>query len=104
LALVGWAFAQIYSWTGTAEGDRPLDTVCASWDREASIGIALLVPVTAPLAESQLDYALFQLRRARKNCRAGRPALAREDYLSLSNSHPFPGRSFVDASTTGEKP
>jgi hypothetical protein len=95
---------QIGYWAAGAEGDeRPLDPVCASWDGEVSIGIALLVPIATPLAESQLDYALFQLRRARKNCRAGWLNLARQDYLDLRNAHPFPDRPSVDATSQGAK-
>lgn len=102
LLLVLGGFAQLGYWAVVAEGiDRPLDSVCASWDREASIGIALLVPRSTALAESQLDDALFQLRRARKNCRAGRLGLAREDYASLRDAYPFPSRSAADASGQG---
>ncbi len=102
LLLAFGGFAQIGYWSVVAEGhERPLDAVCASWDREASIGIALLVPNQTALAESQLDDALFQLRRARKNCRAGRLDLARQDYALLRDAHPFPNRSAVDASGRG---
>jgi hypothetical protein len=64
--------------------------ICASWDREASIGIAPLVLDSTPLAESRLDDALYRLRRARKNCRAGWLELARQDYTSLRNADRLP--------------
>jgi hypothetical protein len=105
LLLAIGGLAQLGYWAAVAEGvDRPLDAVCASWDREASIGIALLVPDPAALAESQLDYALFQLRRARRNCRAGWLDLARQDYANLRNAHPYPNRSLVDAARKGARP
>jgi hypothetical protein len=105
LLLAIGGFAQIGYWAVVAEGiGRPLDIACTLWDREASIGIALLVPEPTALAESQLDYALFQLRRARKNCRAGRLGLARQDYANLQDTHPFPGRSLLDGSGKGAKP
>jgi hypothetical protein len=105
LLLAIGGFAQVGYWAVVAEGiDRPLDAVCASWDREASIGIALLVPDPGALAESQLDYALFQLRRARRNCRAGWLDLARQDYAALRDAHPYPNRSLVDASGKGGRP
>jgi hypothetical protein len=105
LLLAIGGFAQVGYWAVVAEGiDRPLDALCASWDREASIGIALLIPNPTALAESQLDYALFQLRRARRNCRAGWLDLARQDYAALRDAHPFPSRSLVDASGKGARP
>ena len=95
LALGG--FALIGYWSVVAEGhERPLDAVCASWDREASIGIALLVPDPAALAEAHLDDALYKLRRARKNCRAARLDLARQDYATLRATYPFPSPPSVD--------
>jgi hypothetical protein len=103
LALGG--LAQLGYWAVVAQDiDRPLDSVCASWDREASIGIALLVPRSTALAETQLDDALYRLRRARNNCRAGRLALAREDYAALRDAHPFPGRSTAETSGKGATP
>ena len=67
-----------------------LDPVCAAWDRQASMGIALLVPQTGTLDEAHLDYALYQLRRARKNCRVGWYEAARQGYLALQSAYPFP--------------
>jgi hypothetical protein len=99
LALAILGIGQIGYWVVAAgDIDKPLDSICASWDREASVGIALLVPDATALAESHLDDALFRLRRARKNCRAGWFDIARQDYEHLRASYPFPSRSVVDAS------
>ena len=105
LLLAIGGFAQITYWAVVAEGiERPLDQTCAAWDREASSGIATLVPVSTALAESQLDHALFQLRRARKNCRAGWLDIARQDYASLRDAYPVPSRAQVTASGKQAKP
>jgi hypothetical protein len=99
LALTIFGIGQIGYWAVIAgDIDKPLDSVCATWDREASVGIALLVPYATALAESHLDDALFRLRRARKNCRAGWLDVARQDYEQLREGYPFPSRSVVDAS------
>jgi hypothetical protein len=101
LAILG--FGQITYWAVVAEGiEKPLDAVCASWDGEASVGVALLVPRSTALDESRLEDALFRLRRARKNCRAGWLDVARQDYLSLRDDFPFPGRPVATAGTAGK--
>src|SRR5260221_10478574 len=69
------------------DSERPLDSLCASWDQAASKAIAPLVGEPTAIAASRLDYALFQLRRARKHCRAGWLDLAREDYDTLREEH-----------------
>jgi hypothetical protein len=90
-ALVAAGLLQL-AWAAFASRgtELPLDPVCAAWDRRASFGIALLVPQTATLDEARLDYALYQLRRARKNCRAGWLKAARQDYSALYAAYPFP--------------
>jgi hypothetical protein len=92
-ALVAAGLMQL-AWTAFASRGRevPLDPVCAAWDRQASFGIALLVPQTATLDETRLDDALYQLRRARKNCRVGWLEAARQDYMALQAAYPFPDR------------
>ena len=99
LLLVIFGVGQIGYWAVVAEGiEKPLDSVCASWDREASVGVALLVRNPTAQGESQLDDALFRLRRARKNCRAGWLDIARQDYASLrDDDHPFPGPPMAEA-------
>jgi len=85
LTLAVFGLGQISYWAVVAEDiEKPLDPVCADWDCEASVGIALLVPVSTPLAESHLDDALFRLRRAQelprrlaRHCAAGLRASAR---------------------------
>jgi hypothetical protein len=97
LALLG--VDQIGYWAMAAGGgERPLDPACAAWDRAASLGIAVLVPDPTPLAQSHLDEALLQLRRARQNCRAGWLDVARAEYQQLRESYPAAGRALVHAS------
>jgi hypothetical protein len=80
-----WLFA-------AATFEPPLAPQCRAWDRDTSIAIALLVPDDSDIAEARLDDALYQLRRARKNCRAGRLDLARQDYDILRRTHPLAAR------------
>jgi hypothetical protein len=92
-ALVVAGLLQV-AWTAFASRgtEVQLDPVCAAWDRQASFGIALLVPQTTAIDEARLDYALYQLRRARKNCRVGWLEAARQDYTALQANFPFPNR------------
>ena len=78
--------------------EPPLAPQCRTWDRDSSLGIALLVPDDSDIAEVRLDDALYQLRRARKNCRAGRLDLAGQDYDVLQRAHPFPQQASSTAS------
>jgi hypothetical protein len=94
LAILG--IGQIGYWAVIAkDADKPLDPACASWDREASLGIAALVAEPTLAAESQLDEAFARLRRARQSCRAGWLDVARQDYTQLRELYPFPGRPLV---------
>jgi hypothetical protein len=96
LAILG--VGQIGYWAMAAGGvEKSLDPACAAWDREASLGIAALVPDPTPLAQSRLDEALLQLRRARQNCRAGWLDVARAEYQQMRDNYPAPGRALVDA-------
>lgn len=63
--------------------------MCATWDQEASQGIANLISDTSATAEWQLDQALLQLRRARKHCRSGAVQVAYHDYASLHQGFPL---------------
>jgi hypothetical protein len=92
-----WLFA-------AATFEPPLDQQCRAWDRDTSIGIALLVPDDSDVAEARLDNALHQLRRARKNCRAGRLDLARQDYDTLQQTHPFPTQQASSAAYRENRP
>lgn len=67
----------------------PAQTLCATWDQEASGGIAHLVLDTNAKAEWRLDQALLQLRRARKHCRSGAVQIAYYDYASLHRGFPL---------------
>jgi hypothetical protein len=117
LALLGLAvggFAAVGMWSVAREGiEQPLEAACVSWDRDASSGVARLVPDPTPLAQARLDDALYRLRRARGNCRAGRFELARQDYASLRASHALPvhaaadlapGHTVADLTKTGARP
>jgi hypothetical protein len=66
--------------------EKPLDAVCASWDHDSSARVAELVVDPSALGESRLDDALYRLRRARKNCRAGWHDVARQDYSALRDT------------------
>lgn len=61
----------------TASGD------CEAWDRAAATRIAAMIGENGALADLRLDEALAQLRRARKYCRSGYPAVAQNDYRAL---------------------
>jgi hypothetical protein len=92
-----WLFA-------AATFEPPLAPQCGAWDRDSSVGIALLVPDDSNVAEARLDDALYRLRRARKHCRAGRLDLARQDYEVLQQTHPFPTRQASSAAPRNPNP
>jgi hypothetical protein len=85
-----------------ATSEPARDPRCPAWDRETSIGIALLVPMEGELAEARLDAALHRLRRARKNCRAGRLDLAHQDYAALQRAYPFPDQGPAAQQSEGD--
>jgi hypothetical protein len=85
---------------GTGQVAGPAD--CAAWDREASQGIAALISDNSPAAELRLDEAIQQLRRARRNCRAGSVAVAGHDYASLRRSFPITSGSVKVHAQRGE--
>jgi hypothetical protein len=82
IAAFGW-----FHWgtRTTAVGglEAAMRTDCDAWDRAASEGIGAIISDRSIAAELRLDEAILQLRRARKNCRAGSIALAGHDYASL---------------------
>lgn len=57
---------------------------CESYDAGASAAVAALMFDSSGRGELRMDEALMQLRRARKNCRAGFDETAVNDYLGLS--------------------
>jgi hypothetical protein len=88
LAVAGLLYASAR--TTTMSGLKTaVATDCDAWDRAASEGIAAIISDRSIAAELRLDEAILQLRRARKNCRAGAVALAGHDYASLQRT--FPG-------------
>src|SRR5262249_41052033 len=98
-------FGQIgYRAVGAQRIGKPLDAVCASWDRGASKGAALVEPSATGLDGARLDDALFRLRRARKNCRNGWLDIARQDYLSLRDEFPISDRPLAKVSGPAARP
>jgi hypothetical protein len=88
LAVAGLLYASAR--TTTISGLKTaVATDCDAWDRAASEGIAAIISDRSIAAELRLDEAILQLRRARKNCRAGAVVLAGHDYASLQRT--FPG-------------
>jgi len=81
--------------------DAAFQANCETWDREASEGIAAIIPDRSAAAELRLDEAVLQLRRARKNCRAGFAATARHDYASLHQTFPSATGSIRPAPRAG---
>jgi hypothetical protein len=67
----------------SADPVRAFDARCEPWDDAASAAIARLVAVRDVTAEAFFGDAVFRLRRARRNCRAGWIGLARRDYEAL---------------------
>jgi hypothetical protein len=59
------------------------DPHCEVWDETASAALAAAIAERSPILEHQIGDAVFGLRRARRNCRAGWHALARLDYEAL---------------------
>lgn len=88
LGIAGFVLTQAWS-RSPNRADIEARPNCAAWDREASEGIAALISDTSAAAELRLDEAILQLRRARKNCRAGFIELAGHDYTSLHRAFPF---------------
>ena len=88
VAMVG--LAQFAPWTNaTSRTNIRVSASCEASDREASAAIAALLSDTSSGAELRLDEAILQLRRARKNCRAGATVLAEQDYASLQRAVPL---------------
>lgn len=87
LLLAALGFGQLLYWSAVADHvEKPLDSVCAGWDRDASTRVAELVLDSSTRGESRLDDALYRLRRARQNCRAGWLDVARQDYSALRDT------------------
>jgi hypothetical protein len=98
VAVVG--LLQLTPWIGATSQSNPVMSAnCEAWDREASEGIAALLPDRSAAAELRLDEAILQLRRARRLCRAGAPVLAEHDYASLQRAFPVSTGSIRNTST-----
>jgi len=75
----------LYAFLATsAEPIRAFDARCEPWDDAASAAVARLVAIRDETAEAFFGDAVFRLRRARRNCRAGWIGLARLDYEALA--------------------
>ena len=88
--------------------DQPKTTVmlaavehsdCEAWDREAIRGITTLLEANSAAADSKVNEALAQLRRARMYCRPGSMNLARNDYEALHRALPTVTGSIRPAAT-----
>jgi hypothetical protein len=64
-------------------GHAVLDPRCDTWDEIANAALASAIAERNRIPDSQLGDAVFRLRRARRNCKAGWLALARGDYEAL---------------------
>jgi hypothetical protein len=61
----------------------PLYPLCSRWDANAADTVARLLHEPADASLRQAGDALFRLRRARRNCRAGWLALSCQDYRAI---------------------
>jgi hypothetical protein len=61
----------------------PLSPTCIHWDEKAADVVARLEHEPADASLRQAGDALFRLRRARRNCRAGWFALSCQDYYAI---------------------
>jgi hypothetical protein len=69
-----------------AHADRPArPPICVAWDDTARRTLAPMMHANAVITSPRLNDALAQLRRARRNCHAGRLDQARRDYEALKN-------------------
>jgi hypothetical protein len=60
-----------------------LDPRCDTWDETANAALGAAIAARNRIPDSQLGDAVFRLRRARRNCKAGWLALAQSDYEAL---------------------
>jgi hypothetical protein len=67
----------------TRAAATPLHRICRPWDEKAAGVLARLVHEPGDASLRQAGDALFRLRRARRNCRAGWLALACRDYYGI---------------------
>jgi hypothetical protein len=69
--------------TTTRAAALPLHRICRPWDEKAADALARLVHEPGDASLRQAGDALFRLRRARRNCRAGWLAVACQDYQAI---------------------
>jgi hypothetical protein len=62
---------------------RPSTSPCMDWDDAASDAIIQLVQSKSDSDLRQVSNAVFQMRRARRNCEGGWVALACQDYQAI---------------------
>jgi hypothetical protein len=82
-AFAAIAFALLMLMGGVSADKTRLDSPCEAWDEAASTALAAAIAGRSPVVEYQLGDAVFRLRRARRNCKAGWHELARLDYEAL---------------------
>jgi hypothetical protein len=88
LGLAAAVLLAVVVMTNTGHATRPLAAPCDGLDAAASNALTRLVADPSAAAESRARDALFRLQRARKNCRLGLTALARQDYAAITRQQP----------------
>ena len=102
VAVFAFGILQLVPWMRSSGREAAAQqSDCVAWDRAASEGIATLISDTSAAAELRLDEAILQLRRARKSCRSGAIALARNDYASLHQAFPISTGSIQTGKANG---
>jgi len=85
----GQAFAQ----------HRPSTSPCMEWDDAASDAIIRLVQSRSDSDLRQVSNAVFQMRRARRNCEGGWVALACQDYQAIVRGSAAPAATSICPTT-----
>jgi len=101
VGVIALALSQLAPSKSVSHQEAAPQANCEAWDRAASEGIATLISDTSAVAELRLDEAILQLRRARKSCRSGAIALARNDYASLHQAFPISTGSIQTGKANG---
>jgi hypothetical protein len=76
-----------------AASEAPLHRMCGDWEPGASEAVGVLVRDPSDATARQASDALFRLRRARRNCRAGWIGLACQDYQAIIHPADYHARA-----------
>jgi hypothetical protein len=94
-AIVALAFLALSLFQHNLEQDarafaqaRPSSSPCMGWDDAASEAIVRLMQSKRDVDLQQASHAVFQMRRARRNCEGGWVALACQDYQAIIRGSP----------------